>query len=331
MPSVVAIVILNWNGKHFLQQFLPSVVKFSENAQIYVVDNHSTDDSVSFLKHNFPTITIVLNRSNLGFCGGYNAGLKHIKSDYYVLLNNDVEVTEGWLLPIEEMEKNNKIGISQPKLLDYNSKNKFEYAGACGGFLDNMGYPYCRGRILEKVESDFGQYNTSLQITWATGACLFIRSELFWLLDGFDEDFFAHMEEIDLCWRAQHLGYEIWTFPKSTVYHVGGGTLHKSNPKKTYLNFKNGLFLLHKNLPQWYFPLIIFLRLCFDGLAGVNFLFKGQPKNFFAVIRAHFAYYASLSLLNVKRKRNGKKISVLSKKSIVWQYFIRKKQEFSAL
>lgn len=321
MPSI-AVVILNWNGLRFLKQFLPSVIENSQNATIYVVDNNSSDGSISFLKSHFPSVHIIENEQNLGFCGGYNAGLQKINADYYVLLNNDVEVTKDWLYPILQLENKNKIAIAQSKILDFNNKNKFEYAGASGGYLDNLGYPFCRGRIFETLENDNGQYDNPVKIAWATGACMFIKSAVFWELNGFDEDFFAHMEEIDLCWRAQHKGYEIWCFPQSVVYHVGGGTLQKSNPKKTYLNYRNGLFLLHKNLPQKYFILIIFLRLVFDGIAGLKLVFQLDFQNVISIIKAHFAYYFSISKLNNKRLFNTKKISILGKRNVVLDYFI---------
>lgn len=325
MPSI-AVVILNWNGLRFLKQFLPSVVAHSQEAKIYIIDNNSTDNSISFLESNYPEITTIKNEHNLGFCGGYNTGLQSIKADYFVLLNNDIEVTHDWLLPIAEMEKNSNITISQPKILDFNAKNKFEYAGAAGGFLDNLGYPFCRGRVFETIEIDNKQYDNPTKIAWATGACMFIKSKSFWKLNGFDEDFFAHMEEIDLCWRAQHLGFEVWYFPQSKVYHVGGGTLHKSNPKKTFLNFRNGLYLLHKNLPQRYFFFLIFLRLCTDGAAGVLFLIKGDFQDFLAIIKAHFAYYSSVFSLQKKRKYYSNKVSVLSEKNIVWDYYFKRKK-----
>lgn len=325
MPSI-AVVILNWNGLRFLKHFLPSVVANSQEAEIYIIDNNSTDDSILFINTNYPEITTIKNNQNLGYCGGYNTGLKSIKADYYVLLNNDIEVTQDWLLPILEMEKNPIISISQPKILDFNTKNKFEYAGAAGGFLDNLGYPFCNGRVFETLEIDNQQYNKPIKIAWATGACMFIKSEVFWELNGFDEDFFAHMEEIDLCWRAQHLGFEVWYFPQSKVYHVGGGTLHKSNPKKTFLNFRNGLYLLHKNLPQRYFLFIIFLRLCTDGAAGLIFLLKGNFQDFMSIVKAHFAYYYKIFTLQKKRKYYANKVSVLSEKNIVWDYYLKRKK-----
>lgn len=320
--SSISVVILNWNGLKFLQQFFQSVVEHSPHAEIVVVDNNSTDGSIVFLNTTYPNIRVIKNCTNLGFCGGYNVGLKQIKSDYYVLLNNDVEVTENWLFPIIEMEKNSKIAISQPKILDFYHRNKFEYAGAAGGFLDNLGYPYCRGRIFDTIEIDYGQHDKHTKIAWATGACMFIKSDFFWKIGGFDEDFFAHMEEIDVCWQAHHLGFEVWSFPQSVVFHLGGGTLHKSNSQKTFLNFRNSLYLLHKNLPQRYYFVLIFLRLCLDALAGFKFMLNAEFQNVIAIIKAHFAYYLKLKKMNMKRKKYQKKVSILSTKSIILEYYI---------
>ena len=255
----VAIAILNWNGKNWLEKFLPSVISHSENTDIYIIDNASTDDSVAFLKLNFPQVKIIQNTENHGFAGGYNEGLKKIKADIYCLLNSDVEVTENWLNPVVDLfQKDLNISAVQPKILDFNRKNFFEFAGAAGGFIDNLGYPYCRGRIFDEIEEDKGQYNDETEIFWASGCCLFIRSKDFWAENGFDERFFAHQEEIDLCWRLKNSGKKIFYTGKSTVYHVGGGTLNKENPQKTYLNIRNNLSMLLKNLP---FPKLIWLIL----------------------------------------------------------------------
>lgn len=233
-----AIVILNWNGKKWLKAFLPSLLKYSEQADIYVIDNASTDDDVEFLATNFPTVKVIQNAQNYGFAGGYNEGLKHISADLFCLLNSDVEVSEGWLPPVLDLfNQDETLAAVQPKILDYNQKDQFEYAGAAGGFLDNLGYPFCRGRIFWKLEKDQHQYDDILPIFWASGACLFIRSEVFWKVGGFDADFFAHMEEIDLCWRLQNLGYKILYCGHSTVYHVGGGTLQKKQPTQDLFEF----------------------------------------------------------------------------------------------
>ena len=246
----IAVVILNWNGKSWLEKFLPTVLKYSESAQIYVVDNASTDDSVSFLENDFPSVKIIQNTQNSGFAGGYNEGLKQVEEEIYCLLNSDVEVTEGWLEPILNLfQQNPGIAAIQPKILSYDRKNYFEFAGAGGGLIDNLGYPYCRGRVFDDLEEDKGQYDDETEIFWASGCCFFIRKSDFWLAGGFDERFFAHQEEIDLCWRLINLGKKIFYTGKSTIYHVGGGTLNKQNPRKTFLNIRNNLSMLVKNLP----------------------------------------------------------------------------------
>lgn len=254
----IAVVILNWNGQKLLEQFLPSVTTYSKNADIYVVDNASTDTSMAFVNANYPEVKIIQNKENGGFAKGYNEALKKVDADIFCLLNSDVEVTKNWLEPIVEAFKNNaEVAIMQPKLLDYKQKDYFEYAGAAGGFIDKFGYPYCRGRIFNTLEKDEGQYNDTHSIFWASGACLFVRSYVFKELNGFDESFFAHMEEIDLCWRAKNLGYKIIYTGRSQVYHVGGATLANSNPKKTFLNFRNSLFALVKTLKEMYFSLYL--------------------------------------------------------------------------
>ena len=242
----VAVVILNWNGRFFLEKFLPSVYNSSyPNLEFVIGDNASTDDSVVFVQENYPSVKILTNKTNLGFAGGYNAILKRVEADYYVLLNSDVEVTQNWIEPvIDYMESYPDIVAAQPKILAYHEKNKFEHAGAAGGFIDKYGYPFCRGRIFNDVEEDNGQYNTPMEIFWATGAALFIKSTAWKASGGFDDDFFAHMEEIDLCWRLKRMGYRIGYVGESVVYHVGGGTLNTSNPKKSYLNFRNNLVML---------------------------------------------------------------------------------------
>ncbi|KPH14524.1 glycosyltransferase family 2 protein [Chryseobacterium sp. ERMR1:04] len=295
MSKKIAVAILNWNGKAWLEQFLPSVVQFSQNAEIYVIDNLSTDDSIDYLRTHFPLVHIIKNNQNFGFAGGYNEGLKHIEAEYYCLLNSDVEVSENWIEPVLELfETNAKISAVQPKILSFNNKNFFEFAGAAGGLIDNLGYPYCRGRVFDDLEEDKGQYNDETEIFWASGCCFFIRSKDFWEQKGFDERFFAHQEEIDLCWRLINSGKKIFYTGKSKVYHVGGGTLHKQSPQKTYLNIRNNLSMMLKNLP---FPTLIgliFFRLCLDGLAGVYFGFKHGFPHLWAVARAHFGFYAQL-------------------------------------
>lgn len=335
----LAIVILNWNGKHWLEKFLPNVLEHSlmSGVEVCVADNGSSDDSLEYLKNNFAEVKLIELGENYGYTGGYNRALIQIKAEYFLLLNSDIEVTENWLQPLLNlMDENPNIGACQSKILWYDNKTMFEYAGASGGFIDKFGYPFCRGRIFDTMEQDQGQYDNAMKIFWATGACLLVRSDAFFKAGMLDDDFFAHMEEIDLCWRMQNLGYEIWVEPKSTIYHVGGGTLHKSNPKKTFLNFRNNMALLYKNLPSNALFSIIFTRLIIDGLAGLQFLLKGNFADCLAILKAHFAFYKMIPSLNIKRKRNSnnQKFSTLNgvyTKSIVWQYFAEKKNEFSKI
>ncbi len=331
----IAIVILNYNGRKYLEKFLPFVIKYSPNNEIFVADNQSNDDSIEFLKKNFPTIKLIINDSNGGFAKGYNDALKQIDTKYYLLLNSDIEVTENWLLPLLKTINNDKIAACQPKILSYHEKNKFEHAGACGGFLDKNYYPFCRGRILDQTEIDNNQYDYKQEIFWASGACLLIKSDLFHKLNGFDEDFFAHMEEIDLCWRLKKNGYEIHVNPDSVVYHVGGGTLNYMSPFKTYLNFRNSLFMILKNHEGIYF-FIILKRLFLDGLAGVLFLIQGNPKHTLEVIKAHFAFYKNFfKMLNKRKKTNFEKNTFnkvgLYKGNILWAKYIKKINSFKLL
>lgn len=326
-----AVVILNWNGAKLLQQFLPSVIQYSPNASIYVADNASTDTSIEVLKNEFPSVKIIQNTGNFGFAKGYNEAMQFVEEPYFALVNSDIEVTENWLQPIEAIFDNEpKTAIIQPKLLDYKKKTHFEYAGAAGGFIDKYGYPYCKGRIFETLEEDLGQYNTETEVFWATGACFFIRKEVFRTLNGFDDDFFAHQEEIDLCWRANNLGFSAKYCPTSVVYHVGGATLNNSNPKKTFLNFRNSLLMLTKNLPKGKLFPIIFTRLCLDGIAGIQFIFQGKFKHCFAILKAHFEFYHLLSR-NLKKRNSYQKTDYFHTKSIVWSYFIQKKKTFDNL
>lgn len=319
----IAVVILNWNGVKLLEQFLPSVIQFSPEATVYVADNASTDDSISFIKNNFPSVQIVQNKTNQGFAGGYNEALQYIDAAIYALVNSDIEVTENWLKPIvETFDSEPKTAIIQPKILDFKRKEYFEYAGAAGGFIDKYGYPFCRGRIFDTLEKDNGQYNDTTGIFWASGACFFIRSEVYRELKGFDEDFFAHQEEIDLCWRAINRGCEIKYNSKSIVYHVGGATLQQSNPKKTYLNFRNSLLMLVKNLPQKALIQVLFIRLILDGIAGFKFLFSSQFSHFLAIIRAHFSFYSLFFKNYKKREKNQRKI-YFKTKSIVYGYYVK--------
>lgn len=332
----MAVVILNWNGKSFLEKFLPSVMESTyNNLRIIVADNASDDESIDFLKKNYPSIKILLSNTNEGFAKGYNTALKQVSADYYILLNSDVEVTRGWIEPvISLMESDEKIAACQPKVLSFNQRKQFEYAGACGGFIDKLGYPFTRGRIFETCETDNGQYDNAMQIFWATGAALFVRAKVFHELNGFDEFFFAHQEEIDLCWRMQRKGYIIYVVPASVVYHVGGGTLPMGNRKKVFLNFRNNLIMMTKNLPVaekvWKIPLRIFL----DIIAAYRSLIDGNFGTFISITSAHM-HYAEW----VFTGKRGEKFSKIKMKnivpvydgSIVWQYFIKHKKTFSEI
>lgn len=338
LSNKVAVVILNWNGKSFLEKFLPIVLKFSDDAQIIVADNQSTDESVEFLKINFPQVTVIVNPSNDGFAQGYNLALKQVNAEYYVLLNSDVEVTANWLNPIIQlMDSNAKIAACQPKILDYNHKTQFEYAGAAGGFMDKYGYPFCRGRIFNVLEEDKGQYNDAVEVFWSTGACMFVRAEVFWKVGGFDGDYFAHMEEIDVCWRMKNIGYQIFVEPKSLIYHVGGGTLNKLSPKKTFLNFRNNLITLTKNAsPRFLFFKIIY-RMILDGVAAFKFLFEGNGSHFFAVIKAHFSFYKHLP--STLKKRDEMRLmsefrdstTGVYENNIVFTHFVKGVKHYSEL
>jgi GT2 family glycosyltransferase len=319
----IAVVILNWNGVKLLEQFLPSVVQYSSEATVYVADNASTDDSISFVKANFPTVQIIKNDYNFGFAQGYNEALKNVDADIFALINSDIEVTENWLQPIIETFKNEaQTAIIQPKILDYKRKEYFEYSGAGGGFIDKYGYPFCRGRIFETLEKDNGQYNDSCEIFWASGACFFIRSSVYKELNGFDADFFAHQEEIDLCWRAFNNNHIIKYNGDSTVYHVGGATLNQENPKKTFLNFRNSLLMLVKNLPKESLVKLLFLRMILDGIAGIRFLFQGKILHSIAVLKAHFYFYHLLSI-NYKKRGKTQLKKYYKVKSIVYSYYIK--------
>ena len=332
----IAVVILNYNGKNFLEKFLPNVIEHSQNATIYVADNCSTDNSVNYLKTNFPNVKLILNSENGGFAKGYNDALKDVQADYYVLLNSDIEVTPNWIPPcIELLEKDKSIAALQPKILAYHNKTHFEHAGAAGGYLDQDFYPFCQGRIFDEVEFDNGQYNHSHEVFWATGACLFIRAELYHSIGGLDDDFFAHMEEIDMCWRLKQQNHKIYYCAESTIYHVGGGTLNYDNPKKTYLNFRNSLFMIAKNYDGNLF-VKVFKRLLIDGLAGIMFIFKLQLKHSWAIIRAHYAFYKNLKSLLQKRKTIKQNKTTfnstgLFNKSIIFKKYFNGIKKFSDL
>lgn len=327
----IAVVILNWNGRALLEQFLPSVTKYSPEATVYVADNASTDDSVAFVTAHYPEIKIIQNTGNYGYAKGYNLALEHVEEEIYCLLNSDVEVTEGWLQPVMDLfERDPETAIIQPKLLDFKNKTHFEYAGAAGGFIDKYGFPFCRGRIFETVEQDNGQYDDETEIFWASGACLFIRKDVYRKLGGFDQDFFAHQEEIDLCWRAFNLNYKARFCSKSVVYHVGGATLNSQSPHKTFLNFRNSLWMLLKNLPAGKLFPVLFLRLSMDGMAGVRFLLQGRPAHLWAVLKAHFYFYRKLFTFINKRKPNSYK-NYYKTGSIVYQYFVKNGKVFASI
>ena len=328
----IAVVILNWNGELLLESYLPSVSQFSNSADIYVADNASTDNSVAFVKENYPSIKIIQNNANGGFAKGYNDALKQVDADVFCLLNSDVEVTENWLVPIEKLlSDNNDIAIIQPKILDLMRRDYFEYAGAAGGFLDQLGYPLCRGRIFQALEKDEGQYDDTSEIFWATGACMFIRSAVFYDLGGFDEDYFAHQEEVDLCWRAKNKGHRIYYVGESRVFHLGGSTLSNMNPKKTYLNFRNSLFSITKNLPPRKAFTIIFLRLVLDAVAALRFVLQFKFDHCFAILRAHLSFYKQFRKMYRKREKANFILKYYVVKSIVWSHFVNHITKFSIL
>ena len=333
----VAVIILNWNGKKFLEQFLPAVCEYSKDlAEVYVADNASTDDSVGYLCSNFPGVKIIQNPQNGGFAYGYNASLDKINAEYYILLNSDVEVTKGWIEPIITlMDSDKKIGAVQPKIKSFTNPGYFEYAGAAGGFIDVYGYPFCRGRIFDTIEKDENQYNDVKEIFWATGARLFIRGPLYHELGGFDEDLFSHQEEIDLCWRMKLLGHKVMFCPSSEVMHYGGGMLPKSNPFKTYLNFRNNLIILCKNHPTRTLAWKVFVRMVLDGVAAFRFLFMGDSKDFLAILKGHWHFYGSLPKTLKKRRalksRGLQPATCVYKRSIVKKYFIQHERYFSQL
>ncbi|MCG6190408.1 glycosyltransferase family 2 protein [Maribellus maritimus] len=335
----VAIVILNWNGATLFEKFLPSVIKNStdENVKLYVADNCSTDNSIELLKTKFPSVKIIQLIENYGFARGYNLALQQIKADVFILLNSDVEVTPNWISKcIELFEKNPKIAAIQPKILSFEKPHLFEYAGAGGGFIDKYGYPFCRGRILNQMEADLGQYDRATPIFWASGACMFMKAEAFEKAGGLDADFWAHMEEIDLCWRLKNLGYEVWYQPESVVFHLGGGTLSYGSPKKIYLNFRNNLWMMFKNLPKYKFKRIFLSRMVLDGIAAIKFIAGFNFREFWAVFKAHVAFYKELPKLIKKRKMVQLQMIVkdhneVYDKSIMWNFFIQRKRKFSEL
>lgn len=335
----IAIVILNWNGKKLLEEFLPSVLRHTtcHDVEIVVADNGSTDDSVSFLEQKYPEVTRVLLPENYGFADGYNRALKQVETEYFVLLNSDVEVTENWLMPIiAYLDENKDVAAAQPKIRAQKNKNFFEYAGAAGGFIDRYGYPFCRGRIFQRVEEDRGQYDEPINVLWATGACLIIRSEEFFNAGGFDASFFAHMEEVDLCWRLNCRGKRIVCLPFSTVYHVGAATLKKESPRKTYLNFRNNLLMLYKNLPQKHLKRTMTIRLVLDYIAAFQFTLTGKYANAREVVRAHKDFYDNRKAYRQARnenlgKRTASAVKTIYTKSILAAYYLRFIRTFSKL
>ena len=333
-----AVVILNWNGLSFLKQFLPTLIQNTSEAAIVVVDNQSTDESMAYVKESHPEVEVIINTSNGGFARGYNDGLNQLKGrfEYYVLINSDIEVTPNWLAPlVEKLENNPNIAGVQPKVLAFHKKTHFEHAGASGGFMDKNYYPFCRGRIFDEVEADLNQYDNDKEVFWTTGACMVIRSEVYHKLGGLDEDFFAHMEEIDFCWRAKKQNHSFYVVPASKVYHVGGGTLNYENPRKTFLNFRNSLYTIHKNHVGWLFGKI-FYRLILDGIAAAKYLVGFQFKHIFAILKAHGAYYSNIPVLNKKRKQIQNDSTAynkagLYKASLLWAYFFKRIKKFEGL
>ena len=329
----IAVLILNWNGCELLKRFLPSVVEHnSSEADIIVIDNASDDDSIAYLENAYPSIQRIEFKENYGFAKGYNKAIELVTHEYVVLLNSDVRVSENWLhAPLEFMRSQPNYGACQPKILDEKDPLKFEYAGACGGYIDKFGYPFCRGRIFETLETDQGQYNTIKDIFWASGAALFVRRKEYLELGGLDSSFFAHQEEIDLCWRMLNKGFKIACVPQSTVYHLGGASLDKAQPRKTFLNFRNNLVMLLKNLPLYALP-IIFFRLLLDGVAGVKFITEGKFSHCFAILKAHFSFYSRIPGVLFNRKKTRKiDRSIKYKSSILTDYYLKGNKKFNEL
>ncbi len=339
MRDKLAVVILNWNGLEFLRQFLCKVIEYTLNPgiSVYLADNGSTDGSAGWVASNFPEISIVSLDKNYGFAEGYNLALAQITAEYYLLLNSDIEVTPGWTEPLTRfMDENPEVAACQPKILSFQSRDNFEYAGAAGGFIDKYGYPFCRGRVFNVVEPDRTQYDNIEDVFWTSGACMAVRAEAWKKCGGFDADFFAHMEEIDLCWRFNSSGYRLTYIPHSKVYHIGGGSLPYSSPFKTFLNFRNSLYLLYKNLPPESLHRILFIRKLMDGLAAMFFLFTGKIRHSRSVWKAHMEYYRNVESL--KKKRNllnnqskEKAAGLILNKSIVFEFYIKGNKTFARL
>lgn len=334
MKKDISVVILNWNGSAMLQRFLPSVIRYSEEAEIIVADNGSTDHSIDILREKFPSVRILPFRENYGFAEGYNRAIQQIETPYVLLLNDDVEVTPHWLQPLLEfMNHHPEVAACQPKILSETQRELFEYAGACGGFIDHLGYPYCRGRIFNHVEKDRGQYDQVCPIFWATGAALLVRTDVFRKEGGLDKRFFAHMEEIDFCWRLRSRNYGIYCIPQSTVYHVGGGTLPKSHPRKTFLNFRNNLLMLYKNLPEERLNSTLRIRYFLDLVAALKMLLSGQVKESMAIVKALRTFFKIRHDFDRERKENLRKqqlkdIPEMRNESLLVAFYLKKKKKF---
>ena len=329
-----AVVILNWNGKKFLEEFLPGVVETCrDQAEVIIADNASSDGSLDYLKVRFPGLRIIRFDKNHGFATGYNLALRQIEADYYVLLNSDIRVTENWLSPVLAlMESDPLIAACQPKILSYHEPEKFEYAGAAGGFIDKYGYPFCRGRLFQSIEEDHGQYDNSREIFWATGACMFVRAKVFHEVGGLDDHFFAHMEEIDFCWRLKNNGYKVMFCPGSKIYHIGGGTLPKNNARKTYLNIRNNIIMLYKNLEGKRLVKVSIARIVLDWVAALKFLVDGGFKDMWAVARAHLHIIRNLGKLRKKREKiHHRRVSEIYWGNIVLEHYLRRKKRFTEL
>lgn len=329
-----AVVILNWNGRKFLERFLPGVIRHSQGqAEVIVADNASSDDSIAYLENHHPDLRIIHFPKNYGFATGYNMAFREIEAEYFVLLNSDIEVSEGWIEPvIRLMDSDQRIAACQSKILAFNDPGRFEYAGAAGGFIDRYGYPFCRGRIFQELEEDRGQYDDPREVFWATGACMFVRASAYREAGGLDDEFFAHMEEIDFCWRLKNLGYRIMVCPESRIFHIGGGTLPKNNARKTYLNIRNNIMMLYKNLEDHHLYRIFLVRVFLDGVAALKFLADGGLKDLWAVVRAHFYFWTHLPKLRQKRRHlPHHPASCIYQGNIVTDHYLRGKTKFTEL
>lgn len=330
--SNIGIVILNYNGEKFLKKFLPDILKYSPNSKIYIIDNCSEDNSIKLIKNNFKKINIIQLKKNYGYSKGYNLGLKNIKEKILCLINNDVKVSKGWINPILAFfNKNKKAAILQPHIMSHLNKNKFEYAGAAGGFIDKLGYPFCKGRIFNYLEENKKQYDKNSQIFWASGSCFFIKNDLFRELNGFDDDFFAHQEEIDLCWRAKIRGNEIWSIYNSKVYHLGGGTISYNSPQKTFLNHRNNILMLIKNLPNDMFFNILFKRFILDFITSLWHFFNFRPKHSFSIIKAYWDLIFLFKRFRNKRYNSNNYNKYFIINNLPYSYFIKRLKKFTDL